>query len=179
VEVRETRGLVIPQQKSSERMGSRVVLRRRRVQVLCSDRDKGQLGDDITVGRKAVRLFSDNTNISFQSNRRINREPDLTSASIKRGNSLLVTDGTEGPHWTPWGEETAHGDSSHTTPHFARPDLPLLPEDEFARGPFSSATRLTVRCKALGDRAGVKRCTPHCFRDTFACDMLAKGAVGV
>jgi integrase len=42
--------------------------------------------------------------------------------------------------------------------------------------PFSSATRLTVRCKALGDRAGVKRCTPHCFRDTFACDMLAKGA---
>jgi integrase len=42
--------------------------------------------------------------------------------------------------------------------------------------PFSSATRLTNRCKALGDRAGVKRCTPHCFRDTFACDMLAKGA---
>jgi integrase len=42
--------------------------------------------------------------------------------------------------------------------------------------PFSSATRLTNRCKALGDRAGVRRCTPHCFRDTFACDMLAKGA---
>jgi integrase len=42
--------------------------------------------------------------------------------------------------------------------------------------PFSSATRLTNRCKALGDRVGVRRCTPHCFRDTFACDMLAKGA---
>jgi integrase len=42
--------------------------------------------------------------------------------------------------------------------------------------PFTSATRLTERCKALGDRAGVKRCTPHCFRDTFACDMLARGS---
>jgi hypothetical protein len=32
------------------------------------------------------------------------------------------------------GEEPARGDSSHTPPHFARPDLPPLPEDEFARG---------------------------------------------
>jgi integrase len=41
--------------------------------------------------------------------------------------------------------------------------------------PFVSRFRLTARCKALGVRAGVRRATPHCFRDTFACDMLAKG----
>ena len=42
--------------------------------------------------------------------------------------------------------------------------------------PFSSHHRLYERAKALGTRAGVKRVTPHCFRDTFACDMLARGA---
>jgi len=41
--------------------------------------------------------------------------------------------------------------------------------------PFVSRKRLYERCKALGVRAGVKRVTPHCFRDTFACDMLARG----
>src|SRR6266478_6983274 len=41
--------------------------------------------------------------------------------------------------------------------------------------PFVSRARLYERCKALGIRAGVKRVTPHCFRDTFACDMLARG----
>ncbi len=34
--------------------------------------------------------------------------------------------------------------------------------------------RLYQRMKALGERAGVRRVTPHCFRDTFACDMLAR-----
>jgi integrase len=29
--------------------------------------------------------------------------------------------------------------------------------------------------KALGERAKVGRVTPHCFLDTFACDMLARG----
>ncbi len=42
--------------------------------------------------------------------------------------------------------------------------------------PFETRKRLYERCKALGLRAGVKRVTPHCFRDTFACDMLARGA---
>jgi integrase len=40
---------------------------------------------------------------------------------------------------------------------------------------FTSRKRLYERTKALGVRAGVKRVTPHCFRDTFACDMLARG----
>ena len=31
------------------------------------------------------------------------------------------------------------------------------------------------RCTLMGVRAGVKRVTPHCLRDTFACDMLARG----
>lgn len=44
--------------------------------------------------------------------------------------------------------------------------------------PFVSRSRLYERCKALGIRAGVKRVTPHCCRDTFACDMLARG-VGI
>jgi integrase len=35
--------------------------------------------------------------------------------------------------------------------------------------------RLYQRMKALGERAGVRRVTPHCFRDTFAYDMLARG----
>ena len=42
--------------------------------------------------------------------------------------------------------------------------------------PFSNRKRLYERTKALGDRAKVNRVTPHCFRDTFACDMLARGA---
>jgi integrase/recombinase XerC len=42
--------------------------------------------------------------------------------------------------------------------------------------PFSNRKRLYERMKALGERAKVIRVTPHCFRDTFACDMLARGA---
>jgi integrase len=42
--------------------------------------------------------------------------------------------------------------------------------------PFTSRARLYERTKAMGIRAGVTRVTPHCFRDTFACDMLARGA---
>jgi hypothetical protein len=41
---------------------------------------------------------------------------------------------------------------------------------------FINRKRLYERTKALGDRAKVHRVTPHCFRDTFACDMLARGA---
>jgi integrase len=40
--------------------------------------------------------------------------------------------------------------------------------------PFETRKRLYERAKALGIRAGVKQVTPHCFRDTFACDMLAR-----
>lgn len=36
--------------------------------------------------------------------------------------------------------------------------------------------RLYERIKALGKRAGVKDAHPHRFRDTFAVDMLARGA---
>ena len=55
------------------------------------------------------------------------------------------------------------------------PDDIVLYNPEFNR-PFSSRHRLYERMKALGIRAGVHRVTPHCFRDTFACDMLARGA---
>lgn len=41
--------------------------------------------------------------------------------------------------------------------------------------PFTSRWRLYCHITALGERANVKRATPHCFRDTFACDMLARG----
>jgi integrase len=44
------------------------------------------------------------------------------------------------------------------------------------KAPFSGRKRLYSRTLALGNRAGVRRVTPHCFRDTFACDMLARGA---
>ena len=40
--------------------------------------------------------------------------------------------------------------------------------------PFPSRIRLSVHVKALCRRAGVKG-SAHCFRNTFACDMLAKG----
>ncbi len=36
--------------------------------------------------------------------------------------------------------------------------------------------RLYQRCKAMGRRAGMKDAHPHRFRDTFAVDMLARGA---
>jgi len=55
-----------------------------------------------------------------------------------------------------------------------RPDDLVLLNPENGE-PFVSRKRLYERCKALGSRAGIKRVTPHCFRDTFACDMLARG----
>jgi integrase len=55
-----------------------------------------------------------------------------------------------------------------------RPDDPVLLNPENGE-PFLNRSRLYERCKAIGQRAGVKRVTPHCFRDTFACDMLARG----
>jgi integrase len=36
--------------------------------------------------------------------------------------------------------------------------------------------RLYERCKAIGRRAGIEDAHPHRFRDTFAVDMLARGA---
>jgi integrase len=36
--------------------------------------------------------------------------------------------------------------------------------------------RLYQRCKAMGRRAGIENAHPHRFRDTFAVDMLARGA---
>ena len=56
-----------------------------------------------------------------------------------------------------------------------QPDDFVLRNPEFDQ-PFSGRKRLYERMKALGLRAGVRRVTPHCFRDTFACDMLARGA---
>jgi site-specific recombinase XerD len=39
-----------------------------------------------------------------------------------------------------------------------------------------SVKRICGRMKALGRRAGVANVHPHRFRDTFAVDMLARGA---
>jgi integrase len=44
------------------------------------------------------------------------------------------------------------------------------------RAPYLDRKRLYARMKALGERARVTRVTPHCFRDKFACDTLARGA---
>jgi integrase len=41
--------------------------------------------------------------------------------------------------------------------------------------PFAHRARMYERIKKLGIRAGLERATPHCFRDTFACDCLARG----
>jgi len=38
-----------------------------------------------------------------------------------------------------------------------------------------SPRKLTARIQVLGKRAGIARATPHCFRDTFAVDLLHKG----
>jgi integrase len=40
--------------------------------------------------------------------------------------------------------------------------------------PYSNRARLYERVRKLGIRPGVERVHPHCFRDTLACDMLAK-----
>jgi len=55
-----------------------------------------------------------------------------------------------------------------------------LPEDRIlfnpgTKKPFTSRMRLSERIKSLCRRAGVQG-SAHCFRDTFACDMLARGA---
>ena len=55
-----------------------------------------------------------------------------------------------------------------------RQDDPVLLNAKDNR-PFPDGARLYERIKAIGVRAGVRRVTPHCFRDTFACDMLARG----
>ena len=41
-------------------------------------------------------------------------------------------------------------------------------------GPLSPR-KLTARIRTLGKRVGIKRATPHRFRDTFAVDLLYKG----
>ena len=42
------------------------------------------------------------------------------------------------------------------------------------RAPFTSRVNLSLRAKDFCHRAGVKG-SANCFRDTFACDMLARG----
>ncbi len=42
--------------------------------------------------------------------------------------------------------------------------------------PFTSRARMYERVRKMGLRAGIGRATPHFLRDTFACDMLARGA---
>lgn len=55
-----------------------------------------------------------------------------------------------------------------------QPEQQVLINPDTAK-PFTSRARLYHRMKSLGTRAGVTRVHPHCFRDTFVCDMLARG----
>jgi integrase len=52
--------------------------------------------------------------------------------------------------------------------------LAVLPDEHFRLS--MSRPRLYVRMMAIGRRADVPNSHPHRFRDTFAVDMLAKGA---
>jgi integrase len=52
-------------------------------------------------------------------------------------------------------------------------DQVLPPNREHGR---LTRPRLYQRCKAMGRRAGIEDAHPHRFRDTFAVDMLARGA---
>jgi integrase len=55
-----------------------------------------------------------------------------------------------------------------------RPEDQVLPPSR-ERGRMTRP-RLYQRCKAMGRRAGIEDAHPHRFRDTFAVDMLARGA---
>ena len=55
-----------------------------------------------------------------------------------------------------------------------KPDDQVLPQTR-ERGRMTRP-RLFQRCKAMGRRAGIDDAHPHRFRDTFAVDMLARGA---
>jgi integrase len=54
------------------------------------------------------------------------------------------------------------------------PDDQVLPQTR-ERGRMTRP-RLYERCKVMGRRAGIQDAHPHRFRDTFAVDMLARGA---
>ena len=55
-----------------------------------------------------------------------------------------------------------------------QPEDQVLPQTR-ERGRMTRP-RLYQRCKAMGRRAGIEDAHPHRFRDTFAVDMLARGA---
>jgi integrase len=55
-----------------------------------------------------------------------------------------------------------------------RLDDQVLPRNR--EGGRMTRPRLYQRCKAMGRRAGIDDAHPHRFRDTFAVDMLARGA---
>lgn len=65
-------------------------------------------------------------------------------------------------------------EQQHAARNPQRGDLVLLNPE--SGEPYSSRRRLYEQCLALGRSAGVERVTPHCFRDTFACDR-ATGAI--
>jgi len=54
------------------------------------------------------------------------------------------------------------------------PNDQVLPQTR--EGGRMTRPRLYQRCRAMGSRAGVEDAHPHRFRDTFAVDMLARGA---
>jgi len=55
-----------------------------------------------------------------------------------------------------------------------RPGDQVLPPNR--EGGRLTRPRLYQRCKSMGRRAGIEDAHPHRFRDTFAVDMLARGA---
>src|ERR1700693_254125 len=65
-----------------------------------------------------------------------NKHANATHAIVRasRANNLLLAKDQRKNTLHMRGRVAAHGDSSHTAPHFTRPDLPQLSEDESARG---------------------------------------------
>ena len=92
---------------------------------------------------------------------------EIEKLTQKRGKVAIIPLSTEL-------RETLEAEYSRTNPKLD--DLVLLNSADDL--PFSDRQRMYERIRAMGRRAGMKRLTPHYFRDTFACDMLARG-VGI
>jgi integrase len=110
---------------------------------------------------------SDATNLRWDNihfGRGVNGEVDVLTQ--KRGKVAIIPLSTE--------LRTALEQVSHERKPHGEDRVLFNPE---TGSPYSSRVRLSEGVKALCRRAGVKG-TAHCFRDTFACDSLARG-IGV
>jgi len=116
------------------------------------------------------------------------------AASLRRANSRLYTPRPpsgekQAPKprfvnvstsvFTAYGRPVVHCDTFNYNPPAPPQQRKPHAEDRVlfnpeTRAPFTSRVYLSRRAKDFCHRAGVKG-SAHCFRDTFACDMLARG----